>query len=152
MSLRRSLTLAAAAFASAFALSACGFGVATNEVYQPGVGTDQRSSEVDVLGVALVSEADGSGTLVAGLVNNRQDEPEQLTGVGGPGLTSDASFVEIPAGGFVQLVEEPISVRGSEIAAGNFVEITFSFENAEPVTMDVPVVAPVGEYADVPTP
>lgn len=152
MSLRRSLTVAAAALASTFVLSACGFGVATNQVYQPGVGTDERSSRVDVLGAVLVSDSDGAGTLVAGLVNNREGESDRLTGVGGPGMNSDAAFVEIPPGGFVQLVEDPITVRGERIVPGNFVEVTFTFENAEPITTDLPVVTPTDEYAEVPTP
>ena len=65
-----------------------------------------------------------------------------------------AGDTEIPAGGLLNLATEgDVSVRGKRVVPGNFVKITFSFDRAGNVTVDVPVVsADNPDYADVPLP
>ena len=48
----------------------------------------------------------------------------------------------IPADGMLNLATDGhVTVRGDRVTPGNFVEVTFSFERGEPVTMKVPVVS-----------
>ena len=62
-------------------LGACGFGYQTDQVYQPGVGSNNRDGSVDILGAVVVSGTDGSGTLVASLANKNTEEPATLENV-----------------------------------------------------------------------
>jgi len=143
------------------AMSSCGsnFNAPTDQVYQPGVGVNDRSGSIDVLHALIVSGEDGTGTLIAALVNNEVESDDALVGVAG--FADDASIkvtargdqVEIPAGELYQLAEEGnISVRADQVKPGRFIELTFSFELGESVTLEVPVVARSGDYANVPVP
>lgn len=154
MTLRRNLAVAAAVLVSPLAAS-CGFDVATDQVYTPGVGVNDRSGSVDVLHALVVSGAHGSGTVIAGLANNDQARADRLVAVTGSSGTRVAPTqpVEVPSGGFVQLADEtPISIEGEEIASGKFVTVTFEFERSQSVTVEVPVVARRGDYAEIPVP
>lgn len=154
-SLRRSIAVAALVLTPV--LTSCGFNQPTDRVYTPGVGVNDRDGEVDVLNALIVSGAPGSGSVVATLSNNNVDEPDQLTDISGAGENnaqiSLESPIEIPRGGSVSVSDEAeVSVEGDLINSGAFVEITFTFENAEPVTIEVPVVARRGPYSDLPVP
>jgi hypothetical protein len=156
VTLRRSVAVAALVITPL--MTSCGFNNPTDRVYTPSVGVNDRSGQVDVLHALVVSGADGSGTVVAGLVNNDQEEADTLTRVAGAGedQTIQVSLdgpVEVPARGSVQLVDETeISVEGEAVTSGAFVELAFTFERGETVTVDVPVVARRGDYAEVPVP
>lgn len=156
VTLRRSIAVAALVLAPM--LSACGLNQPTDRVYNPGVGVNERSGQVDVLHAAVVSGEDGSGTLVAGLANNTQ-KGDALTQVAGSGEDSGVTAtlsapIKIAPGSAVQLADEktPVAVKGQGVTSGTFVTLTFSFQNAESVTLDVPVVAHRGDFADVPLP
>jgi hypothetical protein len=160
VNVRRSIA-AAALLLAVPALSACGvsFGAPTDQVYNPTVGVDDQSGQVDVLNALIVSGSDGSGTVVASLANNDQQTADTLKGVSGAG--KDASLTvkvggdtTIPAGGLLNLATKgEITARGKRIVPGNFVEITFSFDRAEAITVDVPVVSHSNpDYADVKVP
>ena len=153
VTLRRSMA-AAAVLLAAPALASCGFNKPTDRVYTPSVGVNERSGSVDVLHALIVSESDGSGTMIAGLANNDTDESDTFTNLTGPGVsTTGGGPVEIPAGGFVQLADEGgVPLEGDAIRAGTFVELTLSFERGESVTLEVPVVDRRGDYADIETP
>ncbi len=138
-------------------MTSCGFDRPTDKVYNPGVGVNERSGQVDVLHALIVSDSDGSGTVVASLANNNPNEGDSLTGITGAGEDSSLSVslggpVDIPAGGSAQLLDEPVSAEGDTVKSGTFVELTFSFERGESVTLEVPVVARRGDFADVPVP
>ncbi|HLN78438.1 MAG TPA: hypothetical protein VK204_15435 [Nocardioidaceae bacterium] len=157
VTLRRSIAVAALVLAPV--LSSCGLHQPTDRVYNPGVGVNERSGQVDVLGAVVVSGKDGSGTLSAAVVNNNQQQGDALTQVAGSGQDADvtatvSSPIQIKPGSSVQLTDEstPIAVKGKSIKTGAFVTLTFSFQNAESVSLDVPVVANRGDYADVPLP
>lgn len=154
--LRRNIAVAALVLAPV--LSSCGFNMPTDRVYTPGVGVNERSGQVDVLNALVVSGADGSGSLVATLSNNDQAEGDALTRVAGSGedaavrVTLD-SPLELTKGGSISVSDEAeVSVEGEPITPGAFVELTFTFEQAEPITVQVPVVARRGTYADIPVP
>ena len=93
------------------------------------------------------------------LVNNDEESDDQLTGLEvGPedqGVeVSLGSGVTVPAGDFVNLAEEDIiEVAGEPVQDGVFITLTYTFANAEAVTIDVPVVVQgEGYYEDVETP
>ena len=155
VTLRRSI---AAAVLLVPVLASCGFNEPTDRVYTPGVGVNERSGTVDVLHALVVSGADGSGTVIAGLSNNDQEEGDALTRNSGSGEDSGLTVtldgpVEIDRGASVQLVDETeAAVEGESITPGAFVQLTFDFERGESVTVEVPVVARRGDYAEIPVP
>ena len=163
MNLRRPArtTVALATAAMALGLSSCSYDNPTDMMYNPPIGVVEQSSQVDVLN-ALVVKADdtaGSGTLVTTLVNNDEESDDQLTGLQvGPedqGVeVSLGSGVTVPAGDFVNLAEEDIiEVAGEPVQDGVFITLTYTFANAEAVTVEVPVVIQgEGYFEDVETP
>src|SRR3954470_8595226 len=117
---RRPLRLLAGALVLALPLlGSCGFNKATDEVYTPGAGTNERGGPVDVLSAVIVSAQPQSGTFIASLSNPDPEKANTLTGVSGSGDWSDLTVdpsdlsIEIPARGFVNLADEdPIHVTG----------------------------------------
>ena len=73
-------------------LGACGFGYQTDQVYQPGVGVNNRTGSVDILGAVVVSSLEGEGTFVASMVNKDTKNDDTLVSVTGDGLD-----VQLPA-------------------------------------------------------
>jgi copper(I)-binding protein len=160
VNVRRSIAVAAVVLAAP-SLSACGinFNAQTDQPYNVAVGVDERSGSVDVLNALVVSGSNGSGTAVATLVNNDTENDDTLRDVSGAGPDADvtvkvAGKTTIPADGLLNLAEDGrISVRGEQIVPGTFVTITFSFDRAEAVTVEAPVVSSSNpDYADVPVP
>ena len=132
------------------ALTSCGFDYATDRVYTPATGVNNREASVDVLGAVIVSAEEGSGVFIASFANNSTEESatvEALEGVDQSQLTADDfSPVEVPAGGLVNLADEDgIEVSG-EVATGGFVPVALQFGNGERVQLDVPVVTNCGYY------
>lgn len=160
MNVRRSIA-AAAVLLAAPALSSCGvsFGAQTDQVYNPSVGVDDRSGQVDVLNALIVSGTNGSGTVVASLVNKNQQTDDTLKGVSGAGKDAGMTVkpggdTTIPAGGLLNLATQgAVTIHGQRVVPGNFVTITFSFDRAQSVTVDVPVVSHSNpDYAGVKVP
>jgi hypothetical protein len=150
---RRSLRLVAGALVLALPLlGSCGFNKATDQVYTPGAGTDDRSQDVDVLSAVIVAAQANSGTFIASLSNNLTAKDAELTGVAGAGDWSDLTVtpsdlsIQIPARGLVNLVnEDPITVRG-DFTPGQNAALTLTFESGDSVTMPVPVVYACNYY------
>jgi hypothetical protein len=160
VNVRRSIAAAVVVLAVP-ALSSCGvsFGAQTDQVYNPSVGVDDRSGEVDVLNALIVSGTDGSGTVIATLVDNDQQNGDTLKGVAGAGADASATVkvsgeTAIPAGGVLNLADDSgISITGKRVVPGNFVTVTFSFDRAEAITVGVPVVdAANPDYSGVKVP
>ena len=132
------------------ALSSCGFDYPTERLNTVGAGVTERSAEVDAVGIAIVSGAEGSGNLIGTFVNNDIENADTLVAVSGEVSVEQLEPLEIPKGGFVNLATlvedgEAIEVSG-EFVAGDFVEVTFEFERSEPITVDVPVDKPCYKY------
>jgi hypothetical protein len=147
------------------ALAACGvsFGAQTDQVYNPADGVSARGGEVDVLNALIVSDTPGTGRLIGGLSNENTDKSDSITGVRGVGDDQSVTFslaggsTTIPAGGLLQLADPSaanIVVKGTPdlVKAGGYVRLTFSFQNAQEATVNVPVLEPDETYKDVPLP
>jgi hypothetical protein len=150
---RRSLRLVAGALVLALPLlGSCGFDKATDKVYTPAAGTNDRDGDVDVLSAVIVAAQPDSGTFIASLSNNESDKDFQLTGVAGSGDSADlkvdpsALTVAVPARGFVNLVDQdPITVSG-DFEAGQVEQLTLTFDSGDTTTMSVPVVYACNAY------
>jgi hypothetical protein len=141
-------------------LAACGpnFGAQTDQIYTPAEGVNERDGDVDVLNALIVAEEDGSGRLIAGLANSTDEEVE-LTAVTGDGndvqFGTDGGEAAVPPGGFLQLADDEsalISATGADVVVGEFVRLTMSFSSGEEVDLNVPVVVPGEDFADVELP
>jgi len=159
---RRAVATAVVVIATA-ALSGCGssFNAQTDQIYQPAVGSNNRESQVYVLN-ALVVTGGTNGALVAGLLNEA-DTDDVLTGVtakanNGNDLTATivGDQVPLPSRSLVRLSQDAaVAISGTdaaELGAGGSISVTFTFQNADPVTLDAPIEAREGPYADVPLP
>lgn len=152
---RRSIALATGALALAVpTLSSCGFDYATDQVYTPAHGVNDRDGDVDVLGAAIVATDDNSGTFIASFSNNSPTDEASVTSVAGAGddasLTApDFQPIEIPPGGFVSLSQDGgIKVQG-DFGRGDFVEIELGFGDGETSRIKIPVVPNAGDFADL---
>lgn len=132
-------------------LGACGFSEQTDQVYQPAVGTDDRSGSVDILGAVVVSSLNGEGTFVASLVNNKQTKDDTLLTMTGDGLeVSLTAPIKVPAGDLVNLADSgAVSVTGDGVQPGKFVRLKLTFESGLKTEMNVPVVPYSGDFNDV---
>ncbi len=155
MQLRMSARVLAAAGALALAtvLSSCGFDYATDRVYTPGAGVNDRDASVDVLAAVVVSAAPGSGTFIASFANNDQEHSATVTSVAGAGTSAGVqvdSFepIEIAPGQLVNLATDDagIVISGDLIEAGGFVTLEIGFGDGDSVQVDVPIVPPCNEY------
>lgn len=138
------------------ALAACStnFGAPTDQDYIAARGVNDRSGDVDVLNVVVVSDTEGTGTVVASLVNNKTDE-DTLTGVTVAGAEADIADARkngaIPGGGLLNLgTTGAVTASSSDIEGGRFVEVVFTFQRAGAITVEAPVVPHEGDYEDVP--
>lgn len=157
MHLRRNIALAAGALvlAATPVLTACGFNYATDRVYTPAAGVNNRDASVDVLGAVIVSAQDDAGTFIATFTNNSADQEATVNSLSGSGdnpVQADAfAPLTIPAGGLVNLATDGgFRVTGT-FKAGDFVPVTIALGNGQRVDMNVPVVTDTGTYAGLDT-
>lgn len=157
---RRPLTVACAALALAVPTAcAASFDAPTGQDYQPAVGVNDRSGQVYAINTLVVTDGAGHGTVVVALVNQADtadvlrafsvssDDDPTLQAV----PLTDADVIPLPANDSVQVgTTGALRVRGEDMRAGRFIDISFEFANAEPVELKVPVVEDTEVYADVP--
>lgn len=154
LTVRRSI--AAASVLLVPLLASCGFSEQTDQVYNPGVGVNDRSSTVDVLAAVVVSGKPGSGSVSATFVNKDDTHGDAVTSIAGSG--KDAAIkvslpgpVRLKPGGTAKISSTtPVTATGSAVKSGTFVQLTFTFQRGPATTMQVPVVAHRGDYANVP--
>ena len=143
--------------------SSTNFDAQTDQYYTPTDGENAREGTVDVLHALIVSETPGSGRLIAGLSNGDEENEDELTGVRGIEESEEVRFgiregeTTIPAGGLLQLADDGnavVAVGGDPelLAPGDYVKVEFMFENGEAVPINVPVLAPGEDYADIEIP
>lgn len=146
--------------AAVLALTGCGsnFGAQSQQQYQPAAGVSDRSGQVYAIDTLVVTNGNGKGTVVSALINQtRQDDSlRAVTAIdsNGSGLTVGqlpASGLPLPSRQAVQLANSgAVRVSGKALQAGSFVTLTFTFEQAAPLEVDVPVLLNSSTYANVP--
>ena len=148
MNARRRLAVAAVLLVAP-GISACGNGFSeqSDQIYNPSAGVDDRSGTVDVLNALIVSGTNGSGTVIASLVNNDQTKADTLRGVTGAGSDSGAKIkasgdTTIPAAGLLNLATQAqIEITEQRVVPGSLVEIRFTFARGQAITVRAPVVS-----------
>lgn len=153
MHLRRSFAIMTAAVALATAgLSSCGFDYATDREYTPGAGVNNRDGDVKVLSAVIVSSQAGSGTFVASVASN-SDEEVTMTDValsGDGGTPAEFEPVAVKPGALVNLAEPATNIKlTGDFGAGDFVKVSVGFDTGETVELEVNVVTNSGYYSDL---
>jgi hypothetical protein len=153
---------AAATLLAAGMLTSCGdnFGAQTDQIYNPAVGVNNRNGAVYVLNALIVSGTNGSGTVVATLVNENQNQPDRLISVDAANPRNQDITgkvfgpTTIPAGGMLNLANSGgATVRGQTVAPGSFVPLRFTFAHAASAVVNVPVEPHSDpDYSHVPLP
>jgi hypothetical protein len=141
---RRTLALGAAGLVAATTLTACGFNYPTDRINNLTVGVDYRDGSVEILNAVVVAKQANSGTFIATFVNTSPTETITLQSVTGDNTAiSDvqATPFTLTPGTLRNLATDGgIPVSGT-FALGQFVSLTFQFDDGETVNLSVPVVA-----------
>lgn len=137
-------------------LTSCGFNYATDRVYTPATGVNNRDASVDVLGAVIVSGQQGSGTFIASFANNDNDNPATVSSLEATRKTNtgetplqveDFHPIQVPAAGLVNLANEGGVVIKGDFGAGNFVTVKVGFGNGQHVELGVLAVDDCGEFS-----
>jgi hypothetical protein len=132
------------------ALTGCGGpgDAQTLQVFDAGVGVNDRDSDVYVLNALVVDNADSTGTLSVSLLDKSGDG-DQLVAV--EAATDAGEPIEVQqhvrplelCDGNLEVVGPgaEVTLAGDNFAAGDVIELSFTFRDAEPVRMGVPVVS-----------
>lgn len=159
--LRRSAAATTAAIAL-LGLSACGtsFNAQTNQPYQAGIGADDRSTEIQMLGTLLVENFNGTATLSTSLINTTDEvvnlEGITVTNAEGSELEitePDSTQLELPVGQSAKLGTEDGKVFFvGDVEPGLYYTVTFRFDGGAEQKLRVPSVARNSVYAEVVSP
>ncbi|QLQ09642.1 MAG: hypothetical protein HZY75_03680 [Nocardioidaceae bacterium] len=148
--------LVAAALVPALSACATNFGAPTEQDYIPAAGVSNRDGVVNVLNTVIVTGNDGAGTVVANLVNTSVTDADQLTSVtvdGQPAQIAPGANTVLPASSSLNLADPAIVfATGDNIVPGGYVNVTFTFTDAEAATVQAPVFAAEDDFADVTLP
>ncbi len=151
--LRGTALLATGVLVASPLLASCGFNYQTDQVNTISAGVNDREGDIDVLGAVVIAGEPDVGLFVATLANNSLDQADVLQGLqesedlGPLEPATEASGVEIPAAGRANLFESGgIAVKGL-FGAGDFVDVTLSFENGQVSRLTVPVVTPCHQFS-----
>lgn len=154
MNLRRSLALGAAGLAATATLSACGFDYPTDRINNITSGVDYRNGTVDILNAAVVAKQPNSGTFVATFVNGSPSQTISLQSASGDNTAisnvDSKPFSMAPNTVYNLAAKKGMPVSGT-FALGQFVNISFQFDNGETADMSVPVVLDDGDFAGLDT-
>jgi hypothetical protein len=149
VNLRRSLASGAAGLAATAALTACGFSYPTDRPYEVNSAANYRDGTVEILNAAVVSKAPNAGTFVATFVNGSATDTVSLQSVSGDntaiGQVTAPSLTLAPNTLKSLATDGGIPVNGT-FGLGQFVNLTFQFDNGETASMSVPVVADDGQW------
>jgi hypothetical protein len=139
----RALALGAAGLVATATLTACGFNYPTDKISNLTAGSNYRQGSVDILNAAVVSKEADSGTFVATFVNANPDQTISLQTVTGDNTaisTVDATPFTLQPNTLHNLASEGGFAVSGTFALGQFVNLSFQFDNGEAVDFSVPVV------------
>lgn len=159
--LSRPLRAGLAALALAALTSACtaSYGAESQVPYTPDQGVWVDSGRLELRNLLIVSDREGSGTLI-GTVFNQGNASDELVAVT---VEGDDAEIELPLplptdrptvlGADTGLGEAvPATVESERIRAGDVVRVRFEFRRTADVATDVLVVPHEGPYEEVPVP
>jgi hypothetical protein len=154
VNVRRTLALGAAGLVAAATLTACGFDYPTDRINNITAGVSYRDGSVDILNAAVVAKEANSGTFIATFVNGSTSKTIALQSVTGDNTAisnAQPTTFSLAPGSLRNLATEGgIPVSGT-FALGQFVNISFSFDDGETVNMNVPVVADSEQWTGLDT-
>jgi hypothetical protein len=144
VNVRRTLALGAAGLVAIATLTACGFDYPTDRINNNTAGVNYRDGSVDILNAAVVAQEADGGTFIATFVNGSTSKTISLQSVSGDNTaisSAQPTTFSLAPGSLRNLATEGgIPVSGT-FAVGQFVNITFSFDDGETANMSVPVVS-----------
>src|SRR4029079_11483987 len=120
-------------------------------------GVDYRDGTVDILNAVVVAKQSNSGTFVATFVNGSPTETISLQSVSG----DNTAITHVDSRSFTLQPNTLLNLAGDKgmpvsgtFALGQFVTLSFQFDNGETATLSVPVVAADGQWTglDISTP
>jgi len=136
----------------ATALSACGFDYPTDRVNTIAAGVNDRSGDIDALGVRVLATAEGEGRLIGSLSNNLREDAALESVSSSADITAGAfEPVEVAGRGIVNLATTAVVPLSGDFTAGQFVPLDLTFSDGSTLSLDVPVVKPCFQYTQVPT-
>ena len=146
-------TLLAATALGLAGCSATGVDAQTNQQYQPGVGANLRTGEVQLYNTLAVDNGNGTAT-VSAVVVNTSDKTQKLDGVtattsGGQVEVKAAPAIIGPGDSFDTGPAATVVLTGDAVGAGDYVSLTFRFDQAGDVNIDAPVVTRTETYEEV---
>lgn len=151
---RRALTLGAAGLVATATLTACGFSYPTDRINNLTAGVDYRDGTVEILNAVVVADQADRGTFVATFVNGSTNRSVSLQSVSGDNTAianADASPFTLQPGSLRNLAADGgIPVSGT-FALGQFVNLSFQFDDGETADLTVPVVQADGQWAGLDT-
>lgn len=138
------------------ALTACGFDYPTDRVNTIAAGVSNRDTDVDALGIRVLSSEAGEGRLIGTLANNTRADAG-LRALSGEGIAVEGLNEDllVPPTGRLNLAEADTAVRlTGEFAAGEVITLDFTVfsDTEETITLDVPVVKRCHQYTQIPMP
>lgn len=137
------------------ALTGCGFDYQTNRVNTIAAGVADRDTDVDALGIRVLSSEAGEGRLIGALANNTKAEAG-LRAVSGEGITVEGleDDIVVPPTDLVNLAaaDSPNVQLTGDFAAGDVIPLDFTVfsDTVETFTLHVPVVKLCHQYTQVP--
>jgi copper(I)-binding protein len=135
-----------------------GFSAQTNEIYQPAAGISDRTGQVYVINALVVGDGQGNGTVVTTLINETSQDDTFLSFTATDDKTSGVTTSPVPSSGIPLPAQTAVNlpdaatlqVAGDLIQPGKMVTLAFTFEQAAPVTIEVPVLQQSKIYAGIP--
>jgi hypothetical protein len=150
VNLRRTLASGAAGLVATAVLAGCGFSYPTDRPYEVNSAANYRDGTVEILNAVVVAKGSDAGTFVATFVNDSLTKSVSLQSVSGDntaiGQVSAPSLTLAPNSVANLATDGGIPVTGT-FDLGQFVSLTFQFDDGEATTLSVPVVADKGQWA-----
>ncbi len=144
-----------------FALGGCGagFNAETDQPFNPGAGINDRAGTIYLLNAIVVADDKGAGTLVATLANEsgKDDKLLSVTATDATGTIISVSMpngaVDLPAGQAVQLLtNNDVTFNSPLLKPGFGANLSFEFEKAAAIRINVPVTGRLAEFSTVTIP
>ena len=126
----------------------------TNQQYQAGVGANLRTGEVQLYNALAVDNGDGTATLSTVVVNT-SEQTQKLDAV--TATTPDGTTVKSrvapaiigPGDSFNTGPAATVVLTGDAVGAGDYVSLTFTFDQAGDVRIEAPIVTRTEMYDEV---